>query len=182
MKCPNCGLENPESALRCDCGYNFSNKTVEAVELTKDQIEKKRISILRSKKFAFLKNKFIGSTITLVFGWLCFMQGCAADNSALNPSMQAEERFAARLVGLAGWVMILGATAYRSARRRKLEIISNSIWRIIFELFLMLLIVLAVLVPPLAVPKLQYEHPFTFIFIPAWAFVAYFWAFFRRST
>lgn len=24
MKCPNCGLINPESALRCDCGYDFS--------------------------------------------------------------------------------------------------------------------------------------------------------------
>jgi hypothetical protein len=24
MKCPNCGLENPEAALRCDCGLEFS--------------------------------------------------------------------------------------------------------------------------------------------------------------
>ncbi len=23
MKCPYCGLENPPTALRCDCGYNF---------------------------------------------------------------------------------------------------------------------------------------------------------------
>jgi hypothetical protein len=23
MKCPNCGLENPPSAGKCDCGYNF---------------------------------------------------------------------------------------------------------------------------------------------------------------
>jgi hypothetical protein len=23
VKCPNCGLINPETALRCDCGYNF---------------------------------------------------------------------------------------------------------------------------------------------------------------
>jgi len=25
MKCPNCGLINPESALYCDCGYNFES-------------------------------------------------------------------------------------------------------------------------------------------------------------
>ena len=24
MKCPDCGLINHESAIRCDCGYNFS--------------------------------------------------------------------------------------------------------------------------------------------------------------
>ena len=24
MKCPNCGLEHPETAIRCDCGYALS--------------------------------------------------------------------------------------------------------------------------------------------------------------
>ncbi len=24
LKCPNCGLVNPETALRCDCGYDFA--------------------------------------------------------------------------------------------------------------------------------------------------------------
>ncbi len=30
MKCPSCGLINPDSALRCDCGYNFDTKTVDS--------------------------------------------------------------------------------------------------------------------------------------------------------
>ena len=29
MKCPRCGLFNPESAQRCDCGYDFETRSVE---------------------------------------------------------------------------------------------------------------------------------------------------------
>ena len=28
MRCPKCGLFNPESAQRCDCGYDFVSKTM----------------------------------------------------------------------------------------------------------------------------------------------------------
>ena len=26
MECPNCGLENPDTAILCDCGYDFIEK------------------------------------------------------------------------------------------------------------------------------------------------------------
>src|SRR5258708_38376884 len=29
MNCPRCGLVNPPTAKRCDCGYDFETKTVE---------------------------------------------------------------------------------------------------------------------------------------------------------
>ncbi|GEM_PF-3417528 len=29
MQCPNCGLTNPETAQRCDCGYDFLSTTIE---------------------------------------------------------------------------------------------------------------------------------------------------------
>jgi hypothetical protein len=29
LKCPNCGLINPPTAERCDCGYDFVSKTIE---------------------------------------------------------------------------------------------------------------------------------------------------------
>jgi hypothetical protein len=28
MKCPNCGLINPDTAQRCDCGYDFTTETI----------------------------------------------------------------------------------------------------------------------------------------------------------
>lgn len=28
MKCPQCGLFNPPSAMRCDCGWDFNSKTM----------------------------------------------------------------------------------------------------------------------------------------------------------
>ena len=34
MKCPNCGLINPDSALRCDCGYDFPSATMKESYLT----------------------------------------------------------------------------------------------------------------------------------------------------
>ena len=41
MKCPNCGLENPDSTLKCDCGYNFVKK--EIVSKLEENIEKPKI-------------------------------------------------------------------------------------------------------------------------------------------
>lgn len=29
MQCPHCGLENPDHALRCDCGFDFTTQTIE---------------------------------------------------------------------------------------------------------------------------------------------------------
>jgi hypothetical protein len=31
MQCPNCGLFNPDSAQRCDCGYDFQSKKMVVV-------------------------------------------------------------------------------------------------------------------------------------------------------
>lgn len=35
--CPNCRLVNPDSALRCDCGFDFSSRTVQASYLSREE-------------------------------------------------------------------------------------------------------------------------------------------------
>src|SRR5262245_31035350 len=40
MRCPRCGLINPDRALRCDCGYDFATGRLESSHLTTAQIAK----------------------------------------------------------------------------------------------------------------------------------------------
>lgn len=37
MECPKCGLINPDSAVRCDCGYDFALGTEKESYLTPNQ-------------------------------------------------------------------------------------------------------------------------------------------------
>jgi len=61
MKCPNCGLINPDEAILCDCGYNFK----------KEKLEKpKRITNIGEKALISQVNAFniIGVTIISIIG------------------------------------------------------------------------------------------------------------------
>ena len=40
QKCPRCGLFSPKEAVRCDCGYDFATKTVQASYLVSHVLEK----------------------------------------------------------------------------------------------------------------------------------------------
>ena len=35
MECKNCGLLNPDTAMRCDCGYDFATRTMQASYVVK---------------------------------------------------------------------------------------------------------------------------------------------------
>ena len=39
-KCPRCGLFSPEEATRCDCGYDFTTKTIQPSYLIADAVRK----------------------------------------------------------------------------------------------------------------------------------------------
>jgi Domain of unknown function (DUF4328) len=43
MQCPRCGLYNPDSALRCDCGHDFKTGTIQPSYLEQAVIEPKSI-------------------------------------------------------------------------------------------------------------------------------------------
>ncbi|MHA1330011.1 MAG: hypothetical protein ACTSR2_02930 [Candidatus Hodarchaeales archaeon] len=61
MKCPNCGLINPDEAILCDCGYNFK----------KEKLEKpKTITNIGEKALISQVNAFniIGVTIISIIG------------------------------------------------------------------------------------------------------------------
>ena len=68
MRCPNCGLFNPPSALRCDCGYDFQSCQLE--QCTVQDIGTGGGSRRSSELTAFLIVPFI-ATITWYFLMLC---------------------------------------------------------------------------------------------------------------
>ena len=46
MKCPNCGLINPDTAMRCDCGYNFETTAIDAEKaLAKKSVKYKKLAL-----------------------------------------------------------------------------------------------------------------------------------------
>jgi len=56
MKCPNCGLFNPESAERCDCGYDFKSNTMKTsyIDDQKHAVGKGPVRAIKRILFTFL--------------------------------------------------------------------------------------------------------------------------------
>jgi hypothetical protein len=97
----------------------------------------------------------IGSTISLVLGILLFL-GEIKDHRTIGPSL----------------FIILGACAYRSAKKRRLGQIRSSLLRIICEVIAVLLIVAIVFVQN-DLSTLMMTQPVQYFIIPVWAINAY---------
>jgi hypothetical protein len=71
MKCPNCGLFNPESAQRCDCGYDFDKGTMEKPYYIEKPREDSKASKILVAVYIILQFSFwtifIGMVLIMVF-------------------------------------------------------------------------------------------------------------------
>lgn len=61
MICPKCGLENPDTAMRCDCGFDF---TTDYVPVDRKTIRRKR-DIASIKRFGLNALSFVLSMISI---------------------------------------------------------------------------------------------------------------------
>lgn len=105
--------------------------------------------------------KHLGSTIALIIGVLAFMAGVGKVQQG-DPSN----------LMVSGPLIILGALAYRSAKKRFLGQVRSTTGRRGAEVFALVLVILLVVMHR----DLTYHlatNPTTFILIPVWAFVAY---------
>lgn len=101
----------------------------------------------------------LGSTIALILGFITFA-------GALGPTGDH-----AGLVS--GPVIILGALAYRSARKRKLGEVRSSVLRQVVEVGAIVIIVAAVVLQNNIKERIETD-PVPNLIIPLWAVVAYF--------
>lgn len=113
----------------------------------------------RQTDFPYPSRRFLGSTAALILGVLVFL-------SSGTQGGKAGESF------LTGLVMILGASSYRSAKKRRLGLVGGSPFRLVAEVAgLFAIFALVILQRDLAFSVR--EHPLGNIIAPVWAFVAY---------
>jgi hypothetical protein len=66
MKCPRCGLINPETALRCDCGWDFSTGTVKESYLGKEAMLQLDPVLRRNKLIGQILDVFIAIASAII--------------------------------------------------------------------------------------------------------------------
>ena len=80
MECPRCRLENPPTAQRCDCGYDFPSGQVEASYLPAHEQ-----SVRRSASFAGLMPRLGALLIDALIFWAIGMAVAVALGFLSNP-------------------------------------------------------------------------------------------------
>jgi len=114
-------------------------------------------------KNKLMDKRFIGSTAALILGVLCLAAGITDPSNNLLVAAPA---------------LILGALAYRSAKKRSLKIVSSSNIRIALEWTAILIIILLVVMLK-DLLELIATDPFPIVIIPVWAVTAYIIAFLK---
>jgi len=104
--------------------------------------------------------KHLGSTIALILGALAFISGITNIEKGSN-----------LIIG--GPIIILGALAYRSAKKRKLGEVRDSLLREVLEIAAIGIITAAIVFQKGDLKFLIANDPLTNLIIPLWAIIAY---------
>jgi len=104
----------------------------------------------------------VGSMLALVFGFLLLASEMTSSQDTTT-----------------GWVIILGALAYRSAKKRKLALVKETVIRKSLEWIALIAIIFTVVTTNGA---RFVNDPFVALIIPAWALIAYVVLVFKKST
>ncbi len=108
--------------------------------------------------------KFIGSTIALFFGLVNMLGMITNPSPNLNPVMGGG--------ALPSFYIIIGALVYRSAKKRKLNLVANTRKRKVFE-FLALAFIVFVFLSSQQVLQMIQDGNITNLVIMAWIIIAY---------
>ena len=108
-------------------------------------------------------SKIFNSDVALVIGVLSFLAGVSRPEN-----------------GIAGTVIILGVLAYKSAKKRKLGIVKDTILRKVLEAIAILATFLIIFLQT-DIQRLMIEDPAPNILIPIWVWGAYFYIIFYKS-
>ncbi len=75
MKCPLCGLENPESAMQCDCGYYFIKPKETTTKTTTTTTDNSQSSFKQFEVKSHFKTLLAYGNFTSGFGWVIIFLG-----------------------------------------------------------------------------------------------------------
>ena len=128
MNCPHCRLANPPSTERCDCGYDFRSEIVEVPNLdTKKAADTPKLSDNEKQP------SFLLSTLALLFGLLVIVSGIINFANEQSPFFRSMNIHVVMCYGIPAF---FGALAYKSAKKRKLNLVKSSFLRIGEEILL----------------------------------------------
>jgi len=108
------------------------------------------------------KENFIGSTVAIVFGFVYFLSGVNLLSQQTSSSLESL---------IIGPVVILGALAYKSIKKRKLNLVPSSKVRLILEIIAITLVLMSFLLRN-DIKEFMAENPVNFL-IWLWSFIPY---------